>query len=264
MWDGRFANNGWMQEAPDPMTQARLGQRRADESGDGRRTRRRGRRHRHPERDGANMQCRRSWCSLAMRTIPFRSRSDTGGVAAVGVGKAIGSGAHGHPHVGCVSGTRPDSRLSHAAARKCSLATTSITTRWRAGRSCARPAWTSTGRTRRSSRRSPRIPELFSLYSEHRLRPGPPVGHGDRPQRLHRLQRLHGRLPGREQHPDRRQGAGAARPRDALDPHRPLLRRRRRTSPQVGASSRCRASSARTRRARRSARSARRRTAPRA
>ena len=34
-------------------------------------------------------------------------------------------------------------------------------------------------------------------------------GHGHRPELLHRLQRLHGRLPGREQHPGRRQGAGA-------------------------------------------------------
>ena len=38
---------------------------------------------------------------------------------------------------------------------------------------------------------------------------GPAVGDGDRPQRLHRLQRLHGRLPGGEQHPRGRQGAGA-------------------------------------------------------
>ena len=34
------------------------------------------------------------------------------------------------------------------------------------------------------------------------------VGHGDRPERLHRLQRLRRRLRGREQHPGRRQGAG--------------------------------------------------------
>ena len=54
------------------------------------------------------------------------------------------------------------------------------------------------------------------------------LGHGDRPQRLHRLQRVRRRLPGREQHPGRRQGRGRARPRDALDPHRPLLRRRAR------------------------------------
>ena len=53
------------------------------------------------------------------------------------------------------------------------------------------------------------------------------VGHGHRPERLHRLQRLRGRLPGGEQHPRGRQGAGDARPRDALDAHRPLLRGRR-------------------------------------
>ena len=41
-------------------------------------------------------------------------------------------------------------------------------------------------------------------------------------QTLHRLQRLRGRLPGGEQHPGRRQGAGARGPRDALDPRRPL------------------------------------------
>ena len=43
---------------------------------------------------------------------------------------------------------------------------------------------------------------------------------------LHRLRRLRRGLPGREQHPGRRQGRGAARPRDALAAHRPLLPRR--------------------------------------
>ena len=86
------------------------------------------------------------------------------------------------------------------------------------------------------------------------------VGHGDRRQRLHRLQRLRRRLPGGEQHPGRRQGSGAARPRDALAPRRHLLPRpggatRRPTS------SRCRACTARTRPARSSARSARPSTA---
>ena len=33
-WDGRFANNGWMQEAPDPIIKADLGQRGADQSRD--------------------------------------------------------------------------------------------------------------------------------------------------------------------------------------------------------------------------------------
>jgi molybdopterin-containing oxidoreductase family iron-sulfur binding subunit len=50
------------------------------------------------------------------------------------------------------------------------------------------------------------------------------VGDGDRPDGVRRLPRVHDRLPGREQHPGRRQGRGPARSRDALDPGGPLLR----------------------------------------
>jgi MoCo/4Fe-4S cofactor protein with predicted Tat translocation signal len=41
-------------------------------------------------------------------------------------------------------------------------------------------------------------------------------GHGDRRQRLHRLQRVRRRMSGGEQHPGHRQGSGPARTRDAL------------------------------------------------
>ena len=51
------------------------------------------------------------------------------------------------------------------------------------------------------------------------------VGHGGRSDFLHRLRGVRRRLPGGEQHSHRRQGASAARPRDALDPHRPLFPR---------------------------------------
>ena len=41
-----------------------------------------------------------------------------------------------------------------------------------------------------------------------------PLGDGDRPQLVHRLQRVRRGLQRREQHPDRRPGADQARPRD--------------------------------------------------
>ncbi len=63
------------------------------------------------------------------------------------------------------------------------------------------------------------IPKNVSLYNNPPLTDSVPVGHGHRPERLHRLLGVHGRLPGGEQHPDRRQGAGHRRPRDALDSH---------------------------------------------
>ena len=54
---------------------------------------------------------------------------------------------------------------------------------------------------------------------------GQQVGHVDRPQFLHRLPGLHRGLRVGEQHSRRRQVAGDAQPRDALDPRRHLLRR---------------------------------------
>ena len=59
-------------------------------------------------------------------------------------------------------------------------------------------------------------------------RPAPPVGHVDRPLFLHGLQRLPRRLPIGKQHPDRRQGSGRPRPRNALDPHGSLFRHAKR------------------------------------
>ena len=108
----------------------------------------------------------------------------------------------------------------------------------------------------------PRAADAVSRRTSHE---GYALGHGRSTSvRLHRLQRLRRRLPGGEQHPRRRQGAGAARPRDALAPHRPLLRGRSGDDPGILLPADALPCTARTRRARWSARWRRRRTAPRA
>ena len=114
-----------------------------------------------------------------------------------------------------------------------------------------------------------------------------PLGPGGRSFGLRRLRVVRHRLPGREQHPDRRQGTGPLGPRDALDPRRSVFQRRGRvqgsgfrvqgragTSPRARrtfiirppapSTSPCSACTARTRPARRSVRSEPLRTAPRA
>ena len=113
---------------------------------------------------------------------------------------------------------------------------------------------------RRGDVGGPRNPlDLFRVH----LRQGQSVGHGDRPDLLHRLQCLRGRLPGGEQHSGGRQGSGAARPRNALDPHGPLLLGRRERSAKWS-SSRSPACSAKTRPAKTFARCRPPRTAPKA
>ena len=64
----------------------------------------------------------------------------------------------------------------------------------------------------------------ITLLPEYRVQ-GLRVGHGDRHERLHRLRRVRRRLRGGEQHPGRRQGTGLAEPRDALAARRSLLLR---------------------------------------
>ena len=66
------------------------------------------------------------------------------------------------------------------------------------------------------------------------LRSGPPVGDDDRPELVHRVQRVHDRLPEREQRAGRRQDSGRERARDALDPGRPVLLRRALRQPGDG------------------------------
>src|SRR5229473_5433804 len=51
------------------------------------------------------------------------------------------------------------------------------------------------------------------------------MGDGHRLEQMQRLQRLRGRVPVRKQHPCSWQRSSDARPRNALDPHRPLLRK---------------------------------------
>ena len=70
------------------------------------------------------------------------------------------------------------------------------------------------------------IPRGNSLYIDPEASTAAPVGDEHRPEHVHRLQRLRRRVPGREQHPDRRQGAGPQGPHHALDPARPVLLRR--------------------------------------
>ena len=65
-----------------------------------------------------------------------------------------------------------------------------------------------------------------SAAADRQLRVGPL----DRPLGVRRLQRLRHRLPVGEQHPGRRQGRGRPRARDAVDPDRPLLQGRPRQS----------------------------------
>ena len=92
---------------------------------------------------------------------------------------------------------------------------------------------------------------------------GQQVGHGDRPDVVHRLRRLRRRLRRREQHPGRRQGAGQRRTARCTGSASTTTSPATSTRPNRcrPCTSRCRVSSARTRRARSSARSPRRPTA---
>ena len=125
------------------------------------------------------------------------------------------------------SGSRAGSRSPRRPARTCSpsptstgapRAATSSAKRTSAKRDTVHGHEASMGEQARHAEHA-----LVSPWEERKYEDGPAVGHDDRPERVHRLQRLRRRLPEREQHPVGRQGPSDARPRDALDPHRSLL-----------------------------------------
>ena len=254
VWDGRFANNAWLQECPQPLTTAGLGQRRAARAGG---------------RGSARPRARATWCGSEPRRraaleapvllqpghapgVRRRSPSATGATRAGAIGNGIGADAYRLRARGRaldragrrLTPTRTRGRravLAHAAARsagRARRATCCPGRRSRAGAGRAQPSRRTPG-TRRASTRTVQ-------YDGLRL------GHGDRHHALHRLQRLRRRLPGREQRPGRRPGGDRARPRHALAAHR-HLRPRHAASSRDRASSRCPACIARRRPASRSA-----------
>ncbi len=85
-----------------------------------------------------------------------------------------------------------------------------ITTRWKAGHIVREASLVEYRKNPKFTEEIAEHPALSRCYQRAQLRPGPPVGHGHRPDVVHRLQRLHDRLPGGEQHSDRRQGAGVS------------------------------------------------------
>ena len=106
-------------------------------------------------------------------------------------------------------GSAPDSRSARPAAAIARHARS--TTAAMEGREIVRAAHArrvpeQTRTSRKKERGAAQRADAVSRTCEvRRLR----LGHGDRPERLHRLQRLRRRLPGGEQHPGGRQGAGA-------------------------------------------------------
>ena len=205
-----------------------------------RRARRRDRRRGRARLSAAARSRRRSGSCPAMPTTPSRVHLGYGRTRAGRVGdRDVGFNAYALRTVDAAVVRHAASTLAQDRRDATRSPAPRCTTRMEGPRPGPRPAThraeyrTSRPRRPRSNgaehdrartRSEPR-PALvpLTLYPSRPVRPGYQLGHGDRPDRLHRLQRLRRRLPGGEQHPGRRQGAGAARPRDALAPHRPLL-----------------------------------------
>ena len=288
MLDGRHAHNAWLHELPDPVTQSDVGQLRvslprrgAGDSASRTATSSESR----PEMVGLRLSCRRSF-SPASTTASWPSRSAT---AARGPNASATSDP---PWLVCASAHRACGRqrvgvghqhrryapaISGRPVTVTKTGATHVLASTQMHHSLAVPPLTNrTAPNRARSSRKSTLDELRQPAESHRSRAehrrrslarrsslrGTSLGHGDRPQLLHRLFGLRHRLPGREQRAGRRPGRSAPQARDALDPHRSLLLGRRRRC-RRSRTSRCCASTASTRRARRSARCSRRCTATR-
>ena len=228
--DGRFANNGWLQELPKPLSQGHLGQRRLHRRA--RRPRSSASRSRAPATTArTSSRSRYQGRTVRMPVWVLPGTADDVVVVHFGYGRDAG-----RPRRARASATNVF-RLRHVGG--------AVVRRRRRGRARRATAYliastqnhfvmegrnpVRVGRRRRTIAQNPKAvepssapsgrPTTLSLYPALRVQ-RPQVGHVDRPERLHRLQRVHHRVRRREQHPGRRQGAGRPRPRDALDPRR--------------------------------------------
>ncbi len=244
--DGRFANDGWLQELPDPLTKltwdnpALISPKTAETLG-------------LTSEDVVRLDYAGRSLEVPVWLLP--------GMADGVVALTLGYGRSHAGRIGTGVGFNAFAvRNSTAAGFDGGVTLTKLgagtrsrrprsTAAWRGARSCAsrhspnseptRPANRPTSRTcagpmkpRKGTCRERQqlgvFPEtsasLLPLEGTH-LRPGSPVGDDDRFERVHRLQRVHDRLPEREQRAGGRQGPGRKGPGDALDPGRPVFLR---------------------------------------
>ena len=256
-WDGRYANNAWLQEAPDPMTKvvwdnAALHQRCHRPQA----LRRDRRRSQHPSRFKSKLRCPR-WFSPASPTIPIIADPRLRPL------RTAAASASASDIASSLSAPPPPSTSQPHSVSKTGDTYKLVTTQEH--HTLDEPL---TGKTRPIVREAtlaeykhhPDViehqvhePEPVNMFPDFDYSKGYQWGMAIDLNACIGCNACLRRLPGREQHSGRRQGPGAARPRNALDPHRPLLHRRRGRS-AGGRCSRWPASSARTRRAKASAR----------
>ncbi len=169
-WDGRFANNGWLQEAAGPDHETGLGQRGDDQSPKMARDQK--------LTDGDVISLSRGNFKMEAAVMIQPGHADDAVSIALGygrqmcgrVGKDVGLQRESDPHVSdgyvfragvCDCGHRQDARRWRPR-RSAALATTQrMTGRWR-----AKSLSTNTRRTRSRSRRCRRFPRLHSIYPE--------------------------------------------------------------------------------------------------
>ena len=226
VWDGRFANNGWLQELPETADESHLG------------------RHRL-----AAPVARRSSTACATATsIELRYRGNAARMPIFRVGGHPRQSRHGLLRLRPTEGGSRRQRRRHRRAVQSVPASARRTrpgsaTGLEIAKTGDRHLIATTqehhlmeGRNPGARRRPRGVParaedhrgdgrearpdaDARARGRVHRLQ----VGHGDRPNVLHRLRGVHDGVRRGEQHPGRRQGAGLARPRDALDSRRSLL-----------------------------------------
>ena len=207
--DGRFADNAWLQELPAPDLQADLGQRRRPVAGH-RRAARPGRRRRGQARPSA---AARSSAPVLVQpghaddavTLPLGYGRRVAGAGRAGRRLRRRRAAHrGRP----LDRRRPGARQDRRAATPLARTQEHFSME---GRDIALDVRRSTGCREAAHELEELRGDQASILPGGRLRQGGvPLGHVDRPLQVHRLRRLHAGLPGGEQHPGGRQGAGAA------------------------------------------------------
>ena len=270
IWDGRFANNGWLQELPKPLTKLTWDNAALISPALGRAAGVANERRRRAASTGADR------CEVPVWIMP--GQADDSVTVHLGYGRREGRprrdrGRASTPIALRTLG-RPLVRRRARSSRKTGGRYTLAITQHHHdmdGRDLVRVGDRRASIT--SSPTSPRGAEHaehhhgLSLYPDPPRRPqndGQRLGHGDRPQPLHRLRRLR-RSPARPRTTSRSWARSrSSLARDALAADRPLLRRATMRRTRRPTSSRSRACTARRPPASWSARSRRRRTATRA